>query len=400
MHRLPRPHAAAEKKLLPATGLKLCLLCHADPTKSKDGKAFAVAHPALDDGCASCHLPHVSDAPRLLKKPAAEVCADCHDPFPTEEGGKQLVRHSPVEEGECGGCHRVHGSDVETPRRPGEGALPELSRRPVGRARRRGLAHGPPGARRRLRLLSPAARRTRGRACSRRSRRRSATTATIRSRPPPPGRAGSIHRPVAEGTCARCHAPHGSAAKKLLRAAPGRELCLPATRTPRSSPAGRRLGGPAPRPRRRLPGLPPAARRRSAAPAGEAPARALRRVPRGQGPQRRRGRVGGAAPARRHRDVRLLPRRARRPGEGPAQEVPYEICQTCHTEVHLRHQVVELDPETGQPASGHSGCRRGSPSGRGTAGWRASAVTCRTARTIRRCGRADMATFCASCHPM
>ena len=94
-------------------GLKLCLLCHADPAKKKDGGEWAVAHPALDDGCAACHLPHVAENPGLLKKPQTEICADCHDPFPTEDGGKQLLVHNPVEEGECAACHAVHGADAK-----------------------------------------------------------------------------------------------------------------------------------------------------------------------------------------------------------------------------------------------------------------------------------------------
>ena len=314
-------HAAAGKKLLPATGIKLCLLCHADPSQGKDGKAWAVPHPALDDGCPSCHLPHVADAPRLLKKPVVQLCADCHDPFPTEEGGKKLVRHSPVEEGECAACHAVHGSDIKKLlAAPGKALCVKCHNDPSLAPDGKDWATPHPALDDgcfacHLPHVAPAAgmlKKSAGAAVLRLSR---------RLRPPDAGKGGSMHQPVAQGACSLCHAPHGSAAKKLLLASPGRELCLKCHKDPALDPGGSCLGGAAPGARRRLPDLPSTARRGGPAAAGEAPARPMRRVPRGQESQQRRGRVVDSAHTRCDRDVRVLSRSARRPGKGAAEEI-------------------------------------------------------------------------------
>ena len=180
----------------------------------------------------------------------------------------------------------------KTSRGAGQGAVREVPRRSLAGARRQGMGDDPPGARRRL--LRPAISRTwpLQPGCSRISRRRCASAATMPSPPPTPARAARCTSRSPRGACSLCHAPHGSAVKKLLLASPGRELCLKCHKDPALDPGGSGLGGAAPGARRRLPVLPSAARRGGPAAAGQASARAVRRVPRGQESQRRRGRRG------------------------------------------------------------------------------------------------------------
>ena len=394
-------HGAAGKKLLPATGLKLCLLCHADPSRSKDGKAWAVPHPALDDGCPSCHLPHVADAPRLLKKPVVAAVRRLPRPVPAEEEGKKLVRHSPVEEGECAGCHAVHGSDLEeTPRRPGQGAVREVPRRSLAGARRQGVGDDPPGPRRRLlRLPSPA--RGPGGRHAQEQQAPLCFGCHDAFAPPDTAKGGSMHQPVAQGACALCHAPHGSAVKKLLLASPGRELCLKCHKDPALDPAGAAWAVPHPAlddgcPSCHLPHV------------AEPPrllAKPQRALCAGCHEDKNLNRDGVAvvdtARTRRDRDVRVLSRSARRPGEGAAEEIRVrDLRDLPHRGARAAHRV-ELDPSTGQPASGKATLPPGFPVRKkdGMLGVQSAAIN-RTARTISTCGTADEAIFCVRCHPM
>jgi predicted CXXCH cytochrome family protein len=355
------PHGSSGKKLLPATGIKLCLLCHADPTRGKDGKAFAVPHPALEDGCPSCHLPHVADAPRLLKKPETQVCADCHDPFPQEEGGKKLVRHSPVEDGECGACHAVHGSDLKKLlAAPGKALClkchddPSLA--PDGNAWATGhpalddgcfvchLPHVAPAA---GMLKSPQAPLCFG--CH------------DAFAPPAGGKGGSLHLPVAKGSCSLCHAPHGSAGKKLLLASPDRELCLKCHKDPALDPGGAAWAVPHPAlddgcPSCHLPHV-------SGAP------KLLNKPPRALCAgchEDKNLNSDGKTWATPHTPVlnglcASCHSAHGSPERALLKKSPFEICQICHTEVHERHLGAELDPVTGQPESGKATLPTGFP---------------------------------------
>ena len=106
------PHGSARKKLLlAAPEQELCLKCHKDPTRSPAGESWAVPHPALDDGCPTCHRPHVADAPRLLAKPQRPLCAGCHEDKNLNRSGEPwVVPHTPVADGMCASCHGVHGA--------------------------------------------------------------------------------------------------------------------------------------------------------------------------------------------------------------------------------------------------------------------------------------------------
>ncbi|HWR98267.1 MAG TPA: cytochrome c3 family protein [Candidatus Methanoperedens sp.] len=229
-------HGGAVKALLPASGVKLCVLCHADPSKKKDGAEWEVAHPALDDGCASCHLPHVSDNAGLLRRPQVQVCGECHDPFPVQEGGKDLVIHNPVEEGECAGCHAVHGTDVRKLLRASGKTLcvtchTDPSKDPSGAdwatphpALDDGclschLPHVAPAAGMLKQEIAP-------------------LCFECHDAFTPPESGGSLHRPVAQGRCDDCHAPHGSAAAKLLIASPEQKLCTKCHKDPALNPNG------------------------------------------------------------------------------------------------------------------------------------------------------------------
>lgn len=105
------PHGSAvEKLLLAPPGRELCVKCHKDPALDPGGADWAVPHPALDDGCPTCHLPHVAAAPRLLVEPQPQLCAGCHeDKNLNSDGVAWSVPHLPVAKGMCGSCHDVHG---------------------------------------------------------------------------------------------------------------------------------------------------------------------------------------------------------------------------------------------------------------------------------------------------
>ena len=392
-------HGASGKNLLPATGVKLCLLCHVDPSQSKTGGAWAVPHPALDDGCPSCHLPHVADAPRLLKKPVVQLCADCHDPFPTEVKGSKLVQHSPVAEGECAACHAVHGSDLKKLlAAPGKALCvkchsdPSLA--PDGKewaATHPALDDGCFVCH--LPHVAPAAGLLKNQQAPLCFECHDAFAL------PDAAKGGSMHQPVAQGACSLCHAPHGSAVKKLLLAAP-RLLCLKCHKDPTLDPGGTAWAVPHPA----LDDGCPSCHRPHVADAPRLLAKAQRAL------------CAGC-----HEDKNLN-------GEGVAWSVPhapvvtgmctschgahgssqkallkkteYEICGTCHTEVHERHRVVELDPTTGQPTKvsirlpprfpvrkfdGRLGC-----------------VGCHQPHGSdnQSLWNTDMERFCARCHPM
>jgi predicted CXXCH cytochrome family protein len=122
-------------------------------------------HPALDDGCESCHF---VEGGKLRAKGQKEACYSCHDDFSKAKEGKKAFVHSPVASGECTGCHDPHFS-----------AKPKLQK----------LSKG-----------------------------------CLECHDPFPSN-GTVHRPVANNDCGSCHSPHaGPAPKQLVR--PGNALCL------------------------------------------------------------------------------------------------------------------------------------------------------------------------------
>ena len=393
-------HGAAGKKLLPATGIKLCLLCHADPSQGKTGKVWAVPHPALDDGCPSCHLPHVADAPRLLKKPVVQLCADCHDPFPTEEKGSKLVQHSPVEEGECAACHAVHGSDEKKLlSAPGKALCvkchsdPSLS--PDGKewaATHPALDDGCFVCH--LPHVAPAAGMLKNQQAPLCFGCHDAFAL------PDAAKGGSMHQPVAQGACSLCHAPHGSAVKKLLLAAPGRLLCLKCHKDPTLDPGGTAWAVPHPA----LDDGCPSCHRPHVADAPRLLAKAQRALCAGCHEDKNLN-GDGVAWSVPHAPVATGMCASCHGAHGSPQKAllkkaEYEICGTCHTEVHERHRVVELDPTTGQPASGRVQLPPGFPVRKFDG--RLGCVGCHQPHgsANQLMWNTDIANFCSRCHPM
>ncbi len=114
--RCHAPHGSATKKLLLASPAReLCITCHKDPLLGPGGGAWAVPHPALDDGCPTCHKPHVSEAVRLLTKPQRALCAGCHEDKNLNSAGEEWSSpHTPVEAGLCTACHGPHGEQQKS----------------------------------------------------------------------------------------------------------------------------------------------------------------------------------------------------------------------------------------------------------------------------------------------
>lgn len=61
-------------------------------------------HPAMEEGCGSCH---VEEGGKLRRKDQKIACYGCHDDF--GKGGKPgIFLHEPVAAGECTSCHDPH----------------------------------------------------------------------------------------------------------------------------------------------------------------------------------------------------------------------------------------------------------------------------------------------------
>jgi predicted CXXCH cytochrome family protein len=391
-------HGAPGKSLLPAVGIKLCLLCHANPSQNKAGADWAVQHPALDDGCPSCHLPHVSEAPRLLKKPAVQLCADCHDPFPAEAGGVKLLQHSPVEEGECAGCHAVHGSDAKKLLVAEGTALcvrchtdPSLAADGKAWATPHPalddgcfachLPHVAPAA---GMLKSPQAPLCFG--CH---------DAFVT---PGADKGGALHLPVAQGRCSLCHAPHGSTAKKLLLASPARELCLKCHKDPVLDAAGKPWGVPHPA----LDDGCPTCHAPHVAPAPRLLAKPQAALCAGCHEDKNLNPDGEAWKAPHAPVVAGLCASCHGPHGAPEQSMLkkslFDICRTCHEEVHERHLGVEIDPATNQPASGKAKLPAGFRVRKGDGAIACVGCHMPHGSDAQRMWNRDESSFCFFCH--
>jgi len=89
-----RPHAGTYPSLLKDVAPALCAGCH--------DEAKADVHGGELEECRLCHEPHLSDRPALLKPGVSEACVDCHgDP------AKGKNRHPALKNG-CVTCHNPH----------------------------------------------------------------------------------------------------------------------------------------------------------------------------------------------------------------------------------------------------------------------------------------------------
>jgi predicted CXXCH cytochrome family protein len=167
-----------------------------------------------------------------------------------------------------------------------------------------------------------------------------------------PGMGGSLHRPVAQGNCAGCHAPHGSAVGKLLQAPASRELCLKCHKDPTRSPEGGEWAVPHPA----LDDGCTACHLPHQGAASRLLAKPQRELCAGCHEDKNLDGDGNewAVP---HPPVKSgMCASCHGPHGAPELNLllksPFDVCRSCHVEVHERHLTVEVDPATGQPASG------------------------------------------------
>ena len=120
-------------------------------------------HPAMEEGCGSCH---VEERGKLRQKDQKTACYGCHDDF--GKGGKPgIFLHEPVAAGECTSCHDPHFSARSKLQKSGKGCME---------------CHDAPSGKR------------------------------------------IVHAPIRLGQCTGCHDPHaGVAPKQLVRN--GNSLC-------------------------------------------------------------------------------------------------------------------------------------------------------------------------------
>jgi predicted CXXCH cytochrome family protein len=101
------PHGSPYKKLLMAEGDKLCFQCHAQIGEKAEKSKFVHAPLRTEKGCASCHSPHATDNAKLLLKNGKDLCLECHKNVLKKN---MTVLHGPIRDGACSPCHEPHGS--------------------------------------------------------------------------------------------------------------------------------------------------------------------------------------------------------------------------------------------------------------------------------------------------
>ncbi len=98
-----QPHRSDRRRLLTGDTTEVCLQCHDDPG------AGTHRHPALQEGCITCHDPH---RPGGLHR-AGRVCGRCHNL--RDQGFRRVHGNLPMESvDQCTFCHAPHGSDYPT----------------------------------------------------------------------------------------------------------------------------------------------------------------------------------------------------------------------------------------------------------------------------------------------
>ncbi len=84
----------------------LCYSCHDAPEENLN------IHPALESGdCTTCHNPHGSDFETILRdENPGNLCFECHD----VDEEKDIIKHGPVISRQCVACHDPHASSLST----------------------------------------------------------------------------------------------------------------------------------------------------------------------------------------------------------------------------------------------------------------------------------------------
>ncbi len=101
------PHVAKNKGLLQKSVSGLCLGCH-DIEKEEKG-ALLIHKPVKNGNCLACHNPHKSKGRGLLREDRpGQVCYRCHE---AELAAKFKYSHSPFKAGNCDACHSPHYAD-------------------------------------------------------------------------------------------------------------------------------------------------------------------------------------------------------------------------------------------------------------------------------------------------
>jgi DmsE family decaheme c-type cytochrome len=105
----------------PAGGLAMsrlnesCAQCHRE-----QAQPFVYEHPAMREGCTTCHNPHGSINAKMLTEPDSNLCLRCHAQTTGPGAGNQIYiggrNHTKsIMYGSCwsAGCHpAVHGSNI------------------------------------------------------------------------------------------------------------------------------------------------------------------------------------------------------------------------------------------------------------------------------------------------
>jgi len=108
---------AADNGLAMARLNENCAGCHREQTRP-----VVFEHPAMREGCVTCHNPHGSINRMMLKQPDNNLCLRCHAQVqgPSVPRGEFYIGATPhaalMQMGSCwaAGCHSaVHGSDVD-----------------------------------------------------------------------------------------------------------------------------------------------------------------------------------------------------------------------------------------------------------------------------------------------
>jgi len=102
-----RCHDAGGKLL--AKSQDLCVRCHGEVRREAEK---ADAHPAMAEGCVTCHTPHAADRPGLLAGASERgVCLSCHGEVRDAQKAFLSVHPESGAAGACSACHTGHRSD-------------------------------------------------------------------------------------------------------------------------------------------------------------------------------------------------------------------------------------------------------------------------------------------------